>query len=285
VKSQATRKNRFKKNKRASRTRWRNRAVFTAKALLGMLALLATSGTFIFAYDYFTQTRHFQARQIVVTGHQRLSRQQVLDIAGVGLQTNILAVNLTATRRRLLADPWIADATVSRKIPSEMHIRIVEEVPLAILEMDAGQGFWINPGGEVFNRWEGSDSIAMLRVQGLNHADLPVYGKSGSEAFQAVMALLRLAGEKNSALPLSDIRRIWMDPEIGATVYTGEDQRAVKLGFGRYRKKCETLRALMTAMSKDSRLARCRVIDLFDVNRIVITLASAGPSGPVHKEV
>ena len=285
MKSQATRKNRFKKNKRASRTRRRNRALFAARVLLGVLALLATSGTLIFAYDYFTQTRHFQARQIVVTGLQRLSRQQILDIAGVGSQANILAVNLTTTRRRLLADPWIADATVSRKIPSEIHIRIGEEVPLAILEMGADRGFWINTAGEVFKRWKGSDGAAMLRIQGLNHADLPIYGKPGSAAFQAMMTLLHLAGEKNSVLPLANIRRIRMDPEIGATVYIGENQQAVKLGFGRYRKKCETLRTLMAAMSKDSRLTRCRVIDLFDVDRIVITLASAGLSGPIHKEV
>ncbi|MCB2148554.1 MAG: FtsQ-type POTRA domain-containing protein [Deltaproteobacteria bacterium] len=285
MKPKPTRTNRFRKNTQARRALLRGRAVFAIKALLGALMLVATSAAFILAYDYFTQTRHFQARRIVVTGQQRLSRQQVLEIAGVGMQTNILSVNLAMTRQRLLANAWIADATVSREIPSGLHMHIREEVPLALLEMGSDEGFLINVDGEVFDRWDGSDGDALPRVQGLDHADLPVAGRPASEAFRAVMTLFRIAGEKNSPLTLSGIRRIRMDREIGATVYTGEDNRAVKLGFGRYREKCKALEHLMSRLSRDSRLARYRVIDLFDVDRIVITLASAGSSPSDHKEV
>ncbi len=255
------------------------------KALLGALLLVATSAAFILAYDYFTQTRHFLARRIVVTGQQRLSRQQVMEIAGVGMQTNILSVNLATTRQRLLAHSWIVDATVSREIPSGLHLHIREEVPMALLDMGPDEGFLINVDGEVFKRWDGSDSDALPRVQGLDHADLPVPGRPASEAFRAVMTLFRIAGEKNSPLPLSGIRRIRMDREIGATVYTGEDNRAVKLGFGSYREKCKALEHLMSRLRRDSRLSRYRVIDLFDVNRIVITLASVDPPTSDHKEV
>ena len=262
----------------------RDRVVLAAKGFLGALALVATSAAFIFAYDYFTQTRHFQVRQIVVTGMQRLSRLKVMEIAGVGLQTNILSVNLATTRKRLLADPWVAEATVSREIPSGLRMHIREEVPLALLDMGAGEGFLINPAGGVFKRWDGLVRDALPRVQGLDHADLPVSGMPASEAFEAVMTLFRLAGEKNSPLPLSGIRRIRMDREIGATVYTGENNRAVKLGFDRYREKCQALGQLMLRLSRDSRLTRYKAIDLFDVNRIVITLVSVDPSSSDHKE-
>jgi cell division protein FtsQ len=245
---------------------------------LAVLALVATSAAFIFAYDYFTQTQHFQARRIVVTGMQRLSRQQVLEIAGIELRTNILSVNLTTTRKRLLADPWVAEATVSREIPSGLHLHIREEIPLALLDMGSREGFLINRAGEVFKRWEGADGAALPRVQGLGHADLPAAGMPPSEAFRAVMTLFQLAGEKNSPLPLSGIRRIRMDREIGATVYTDEENRAVKLGFGGYREKCQALGHLMSRLGRDSRLTRYTVIDLFDVNRIVITLASVDPT-------
>lgn len=284
MKSKPIRKNQFKKNRPARRALFRKRAVFAAKGLLGALALVATSGAFIFAHDYFTQTRHFQVRQIMVSGMQRLNRLQVMEIAGVGLKMNILSLNLATTRKRLLADPWVAEATVSREIPSGLRMHIQEEVPLALLEMGGGEGFLINLAGEVFKRWDGSDGDALPRVQGLNHADLPVSGMPASEAFKAVMTLLRLAGEKNSPLPLSGIRRIRMDREIGATVYTGENNRAVKLGFGRYGEKCQVLGKLISRLGRDSRLSRYTAIDLFDVNRIVITLASVDPSPSDRKE-
>lgn len=99
------------------------------------------------------------------------------------------------------------------------------------------------------------------------------------------MTLLRLAAETDSSLPLAAIRRIRMDREIGATVVSGEGRRSVKLGFGRYRQKCEALGQLMERVRRDSRLKEYRIIDLIDVNRIVMTLASVGPSGTDDKEV
>jgi hypothetical protein len=55
LKSKPIRKNRFKKKKAVRRTLLKARAVYTAKALLGVLALVAASGAFIFTHDYFTQ--------------------------------------------------------------------------------------------------------------------------------------------------------------------------------------------------------------------------------------
>ncbi|MGA6924151.1 MAG: FtsQ-type POTRA domain-containing protein [Desulfosarcina sp.] len=278
-----SRKNRFKKNHPVRWARLRVRAA--AKVFLATLLLTGTSCGFILAHDYFTQTPHFLARRIMVTGQQRLSRQQVLDIADIGPRTNILSVNLTTTRKRLLAESWIAEATVAREVPSGLRIRIREEVPLAILDMPDGQGFLINTRGEVFSRDDGSAPIDLPHVQGLDHTDLPVAGMLATEAFQEVMGLLRLAAEKNSPLPASGIRRIQMDHGIGATVYTGERNRAVRLGFGHYPEKVKRLGQLMGGLRADPRLAHYRIIDLFDVNRVVITPALADPSSADRKEV
>lgn len=281
----STRKNRFKKNRKADRARLRERIGSIGRALGFFLTLVATSGMFILAYDYFTQSGQFHARQIEVRGNQRLSRQQVLDIARIGPRTNILSVNLAMTRKRLMADPWIADATVSRNIPSGLKLQIREESPLAVLDMGGGEGFLINISGDVFKRQVLTENSEWPRVRGLGHGDLPVRGKSVTRAFGAVMTLLRLTGEPNSPLPLTTIRRIEIDPEIGATIFAGPDEYAVRLGFGHYRQKCEVLAEVKARLRNDSRLRQYRMIDLLDVNRIVVTLASAGASDTDDKEV
>ena len=255
------------------------------RMITGLLALAVTSGAFIFAHDYFTQSRQFQLQRIEITGTQRLSRQQVLAIAEIGAQSNILSVNLAVTRKRLLADPWIADATVSRQIPSGLQLHVTEQRPLALLDMGGDQGFLINADGEVFKRQAPATIDGVPRIEGLTHADLPVAGEPPSTAIDAVMTLLQLVGKHGSALPIADIRRIRMDRDIGATIYTGNGERAVKMGFGRYRQKCEVLAPLLARMRKDRRLENYRVIDLYDVNRIVITLASADASDADDKEV
>jgi len=279
------RQNRFKKKSKATRTKLRRRLGSGLRVFAGLLLLAATSAAFILAHDYFTQADQFTARQIEVTGLRRLSREQVLDIADIGKDTNILSVNLATTRKRLLAEPWIAEATVSRDIPSGLTLRITEEQPLAFLEMEAGQGFLINAEGKVFKRQgpEGTDGLP--RVQGLSHADLPVAGQPATVAFESVMRLLTLAESSDGPLSLSSIRRIQVDREIGITAVVDRTERAVKLGFGQYRRKCDMLKKLLAKMKNDSRLNAFRVIDLFDLDRIVVTLASSVPSDADDKEV
>lgn len=281
----STRKNRFKKENTARRVRLRGRMVWLAKVLGIGLALATASAGFILVHDFFVQSSQFFAQDIGVSGNQRLSQQQVMEIAGIDLQTNILSLNLTTTRKRLLADPWIADATVSRKIPSKITISIREERPLAVLEMDDSQEFLLNIDGRVFKRANEIDGAKLPRVQGLNLGDLPVSGKPNTEAFRSVMQLLRLTCEKDNALMVAGLRWIHMDREIGATVYTDKDDRTIKLGFGHYREKCGALRHLMARMKHDSRLIHSQVIDLYDVNRIVISLAPAGASDSDQEEV
>jgi uncharacterized protein YbaA (DUF1428 family) len=76
-----------------------------------------------------------------------------------------------------------------------------------------------------------------------------------------------------------------VDREIGITAVVEKADRAVKLGFGQYRQKCNMLEKIMAKMEKDSRLNAFRVIDLFDLDRIVVTLASPAPSDADDKEV
>ena len=80
-------------------------------------------------------------------------------------------------------------------------------------------------------------NAALVRIQGLTAGDLPVPGMPATRIFRSVMVLLRLTGKDESAMPLSGVRRIHLDREIGATVYMGEKDRAVKLGFGHYEEK------------------------------------------------
>ena len=285
MKAKTTRKNRFRKSRKIRQARWRGRITVAFRWVMGALALAVASGAFIFAHDYFTQSRQFQVQQIEISGIQRLSRQQVLTAAGIGARSNILSVNLAVTRKRLLADPWIANATVSRLIPSGLQLHIIEQRPLALLDMGGDQGFLINADGEVFKRQAPSRIDGLIRIEGLTHADLPVANASPSKALDAVMTLLHLVGRPDSALSIADIRRIRMDRDIGATIYSGKGDRAVKLGFGRYRQKCDALAPLLASLRKDRRLEQYRVIDLYDVNRIVITLASADASDADDKEV
>ena len=79
-------------------------------------------------------TSLFSAKVISVTGQGHLDRVQVLRIAGLGSGTNLLHADLASAERRLEQDPWVADATVTRRLPGTLTIVVRERIPVAIAQ-------------------------------------------------------------------------------------------------------------------------------------------------------
>ena len=80
-----------------------------------------------------------------------------------------------------MAHPWINDADVSRNLPNEISINIVEQRPFAILDM--GRKFMINIRGEIFKEWSDSDPGHLPMISGLEYSDLSVAGKLSVSKF------------------------------------------------------------------------------------------------------
>src|SRR5262245_42375158 len=61
-----------------------------------------------------------------VTGHNQLTKEEVLAAAGVTGRSSLLFLDADATRARLKTNSWIADATVRKLLPGQLQIEIKE---------------------------------------------------------------------------------------------------------------------------------------------------------------
>ncbi|MFN2543121.1 MAG: cell division protein FtsQ/DivIB [Actinomycetota bacterium] len=80
----------------------------------------------------------FHARTIDISGAARLSRADVLHIAGIDGGTNVLWMHTGDLEARLERSRWVADARVSRSLPSTVRIAIRERAAIAELRTEAG---------------------------------------------------------------------------------------------------------------------------------------------------
>ena len=80
------------------------------RGLLIIAGIPAMTVAFIFAHDLLTQGAYFRLRQMYIEGADRLTREAVRIQAGIPEPANVLALNLTRIRKRLIRHPWIADA-------------------------------------------------------------------------------------------------------------------------------------------------------------------------------
>jgi cell division protein FtsQ len=78
---------------------------------------------------------HIQHRSIA--GQRQLGEKDVLSIAGVTERTSLLFLDVDAARARLMASPWIAEASVHKFYPGGLRIEITEREPFALWQKDA----------------------------------------------------------------------------------------------------------------------------------------------------
>jgi cell division protein FtsQ len=277
------RKNYYKNSAAIKRNKILKRLVFGIKLTSVGAGLLFVSLLFVFSYDFLTQCDYFRAKRVWVTGMHRLTQEQVLQDAKITDGVNIFSVNLTKVRKRLLGQPWIEDAQVSRELPSGIHIGIKEQVPLAIL--DLGRKFIINTQGEIFKEMDASDQCSLPIISGLEFSDINVKGEPRSIPFNAVMKILALGEEPKSILPHESIKRIDVDREMGLTIYAFDHIREIKIGYNDYPSKYEMLKDVLFYMKKNDSFSHLESIDLKNLNRIVVNPVRIDSAEKDRKEV
>lgn len=267
--------------------------------IAGAAGLIATSVLFIFVYDVITQCDYFNAKTLKIEGGHRLSQNQIIEAAQVKKGMNVLNVNLAMVRKRLLAQPWIAEAEIRRVIPDGLHIKVKEHIPLAII--DLGHKFLLNENGRIFKEWTDRDPANLPLVSGLAPADIRIHGNTvaqrpagaGNSAqlghphndpFEAVMQVLRLGKQTRSILSNRNIRQIEVDREIGITLVAFKQMKTIVLGYQNYAHKFNMLKNILSYHKHRRSFPDFDRIDLNNVNRIVVNPVSKIPAGD-HKEV
>lgn len=108
--------------RKKSAIRW-NRWWKPAAGVVAGLAVIAAAGGVLLSAPGLAVDR------VLLRGHSRLSASDIEARLAPARGTNILRVDLGAFRQRVLESPWVADATLTRVLPSTIEVRVVERVP------------------------------------------------------------------------------------------------------------------------------------------------------------
>ncbi|HEX7969512.1 MAG TPA: FtsQ-type POTRA domain-containing protein, partial [Stellaceae bacterium] len=124
--------------------RWSRRTIFAASGAAA-LAVLAGGGFLLYRTGAIASlTAAAEQRMLAwtaqcglaignvqVEGRERANRDAVLSAIAVTRGAPILAVDPAQAKRRLESIPWIRSASVERRLPDTLHVRLVERQPLA----------------------------------------------------------------------------------------------------------------------------------------------------------
>lgn len=142
----------------------------------------------------------FIVEDVLVIGRQETSRSRLLSAVGIERGAPILAFDPGTAKRRIEALPWVKSATVSRRLPDTIVVRLVERKALAI--------------------WQNKGTFSLIDQDGEVIAD---------DQLDRFLHLVLVVGDDAPAHAVPLLELLWKEPELGTRV-----KSAIRVGQRRW---------------------------------------------------
>ena len=90
-------------------------------------------------YRWLTHAEMFSIAGVDVKGVRSMRDEDIRDVATMFTGQNVFRVDLGAATRRVMADPWVRDVRIERRLPNRISIFVTERVPKAVLHAANGK--------------------------------------------------------------------------------------------------------------------------------------------------
>ena len=202
-------------HKQARRRKQRSTTAFSMPTIRASLLVtpLVAVGIVVATFYLSSNALDRPIQSIEISGpFQRVTALQIEEAISDELDNGFVSVDLAEVRQRLVALPWIDQATVARRWPNRLHITVAEQVPAAVW----GDRGLLNVRGELF-------------VNSAHHVPAELPRLSGPEDRSADVAK-RYLDVRDRLIPVGlDLRHVHLD-QRGAWEMTLQNGIEVRLG-------------------------------------------------------
>ena len=224
----------------------------------GLAAITVAAGVLYGGYRTVQSTTFFSLKTIEVSRAKRLTREEILGLAGVESGKDLLRMNLKNMGEHILRNPWVETVRINRYFPSGIAIAITEREPLAIVNM--GYIYYLDKKGTIFKVLNQGDKLDFPVITGFNEEDLTTDPKGTKVALETTCQLLKILREKGAFI-LADVSEIHYDKGYGFTMFTASGALPVKIGSGDFAAKIERFARIYRDL-----IAQSRTIQYIDID-------------------
>ncbi|HKL01211.1 MAG TPA: FtsQ-type POTRA domain-containing protein [Desulfotignum sp.] len=275
--NEKTRQNQYKKHPDSPGfMKTKRQQFFKTTALPVLVCVLSIAA--VFAHDVVVQSPLFTIKKVAVSGENRVTKNEILALAGLDAPANFFGVNRFAMEKKIAAHPWIAAAAVRRTLFFSLEVSIVEEDPLAIVSIENLSDILINTQGKPFKAYD-PDQDKALQLPVITGVDLT---RSNDQylfqgpLFNSILDLL------HKQIPHT-IVSVKGDQDMGITIQvpdvfnqapmTDNHLIPLHLGFDDYRKKLIKARKISQYITANIPGITICAMDLFDMDTVFVKTA------------
>jgi cell division protein FtsQ len=250
-----TRKNRLKRRSgKIFREMW--------KVVLLTAAITVTASLLIYTYTFIVSSPYFRLKETVVRGTERLSQEEIIELAEIKPDQNILLTNLKSMARKIQAHPWVKDVAVQRELPDRLAIIVTERKAVALIKKEDSL-YYMERDGSVFVKLEKRDKTDLPVLTGFSRKD-----EDAGDLLRQSLDLLEYIASYNDIPAIKNISEIHGDPLFGFSLFT-DSGLCIQMGFGDFDGKLKRMKPVLVELSKKN-WNGFLVIDLNDPNKITV---------------
>jgi cell division protein FtsQ len=228
-------------------TRW-SRLVSAIRTGFGIA--LVVGGSLVvagLARRHVTSSPRFAVTSVQVVGNERRSGDSIIAESGLAVGVNVFSVDLDSARASILADPWIAEVTLARRLPGTILVQVTERKPAALVAI--GETFLAAADGEPFKRFEPGDPVDLPLITGLTPESLT---EDREGARRTIRRGIDLAAEyDHGALAhRAPLEEVHVDAEGAFTLVVGHSAMSLVLGGPPFRHKLDEAARVLTELDK-----------------------------------
>jgi cell division protein FtsQ len=235
------------------------RVLAALRTALGVALVLGASGGVAWATRRHVMTSaRFAVTAVEVLGSERRPADVITSESGIAVGVNVFSLDLDAARARLLADPWVAEAALARRLPGTILVQVTERRPAALVAM--GDVFLATPDGEPFKRLEPGDPVDLPLVTGVRSENL-TDDREGT--LRTIRRAIDLAAEYERG-PLArraPLEEVHVGADGAFTIVVGHGATQLVLGAPPFRRKLEEAARVVAELDKRGAKAETIMLD------------------------
>jgi len=252
----------------AKKNRMRRRFTSGIGEFVGAIGLLSSIVVlcllFIYGYSYLLSTPYFEVREASVRGVKELTEKDILTLAAIPPQQNLLAVNTDVLVKRISANQWVKNIYVGRELPNRLVLEVRERIPIAMVKQ-ASDFYLMDSEGLVFKKLGKGDEVDLPILTGINNAE-----KENPKLLLSTLNLLKMISTSGRYNYLGAISEVNIDDVFGLSLLT-DAGLYLKLGMDDYENKLKQLNVVLADLEKRGLKKGYICADLCDITKITIS--------------
>jgi cell division septal protein FtsQ len=216
-------------------------------------------------YEVFANATFFKLERIEMSRLRKLSRDEIVTLAGVKLGDSLLKLDLQHVAEQLEKNPWVENLNIRRRFPGTLSIEITERVPVAVVNM--GYLYYLDDKGEIFKPLTEGDRLDFPILTGISEEDLVKDAEGTKTMISSVLGLMELL-KKGTVFRLEDVSEIHLDKGYGYTLFTARGGIPVKLGNNDFQQKLARFSRIYQDLT--AQIASLEYVDLNYSDKIVV---------------